>query len=67
MTSSTSVKVPSKLTKAILFNMKNTLETKNQTLSSRVKNLEQQVFFLTAFATVSVFWALAANQNLGVL
>jgi hypothetical protein len=66
MTSS-SIKVPSKLTKAILFNMKNTLETKNQTLSSRVKNLEQQVFFLTAFATASVFWALAANQNLGVL
>jgi len=47
--------------------MKNTLETKNQTLSGRVKNLEQQVFFLTAFATASVFWALAANQNLGVL
>ena len=42
------------------------LGTRNKTLYSRVSNLEQQVFFLTAFATASLFWAVVANQDLGV-
>ena len=52
--------------KAQLEAQNEALGTRNRTLSSRVSNLEQQVFFLTAFATASLFWAVVANQDLGV-
>jgi len=49
MTSS-AVKIPSKLTRAVLFTKNQNLESSNEGLSRRVKNLEQEVTVLFAIA-----------------
>jgi hypothetical protein len=49
MTSS-AVKIPSKLTRAVLFTKNQNLESTNEGLSRRVKNLEQEVTVLFAIA-----------------
>jgi|TARA_R100001086_G_C11743465_1_gene233184 hypothetical protein len=47
---STTVKIPSKLTRAVLFSKNQDLESTNEGLSRRVKNLEQEVTVLFAIA-----------------
>ena len=47
---STTVKIPSKLTRAVLFSKNQDLEATNEGLSRRVKNLEQEVTVLFAIA-----------------
>ena len=47
---STTVKIPSKLTRAVLFSKNQDLESTNEGLSLRVKNLEQEVTVLFAIA-----------------
>ena len=49
MTSSAG-KIPSKLTRAVLFTKNQNLESSNEGLSRRVKNLEQEVTVLFAIA-----------------
>ena len=49
MTSS-AVKISSKLTRAVLFSKNQNLESSNEGLSRRVKNLEQEVTVLFAIA-----------------
>jgi|TARA_Y100000356_G_C11132586_1_gene220926 hypothetical protein len=57
MTSS-AVKIPSKLTRAVLFTKNQDLEATNEGLSRRVKNLEQEVTVLFAIAGLATAWAL---------
>ena len=57
MTSS-AVKIPSKLTRAVLFSKNQDLEATNEGLSRRVKNLEQEVTVLFAIAGLATAWAL---------
>ena len=52
MTSS-AVKIPSKLTRAFLFTKNQDLESTNEGLSRRVKNLEQEVTVLFAIAGIA--------------
>jgi hypothetical protein len=47
---STTVKIPSKLTRAVLFSKNQDLESTNEGLSRRVKNLEKEVTVLFAIA-----------------
>ena len=55
---STTVKIPSKLTRAVLFTKNQDLEATNEGLSRRVKNLEQEVTVLFAIAGLATAWAL---------
>ena len=55
---STTVKIPSKLTRAVLFSKNQDLEATNEGLSRRVKNLEQEVTVLFAIAGLATAWAL---------
>ena len=57
MTSS-AVKIPSKLTRAVLFSKNQDLESTNEGLSRRVKNLEEEVTFLFVVAGVSLITAI---------
>ena len=57
MTSS-AVKIPSKLTRAVLFSKNQDLEATNEGLSRRVKNLEEEVIFLFVVAGVSLITAI---------
>jgi len=57
MTSS-AVKIPSKLTRAVLFSKNQDLEATNEGLSRRVKNLEEEVTFLFVVAGVSLITAI---------
>tara|TARA_B100000287_G_scaffold305337_1_gene288567 strand:- start:38 stop:217 length:180 start_codon:yes stop_codon:yes gene_type:complete len=57
MTSS-AVKIPSKLTRAVLFTKNQDLEATNEGLSRRVKNLEEEVTFLFVVAGVSLITAI---------
>ena len=57
MTSS-AVKIPSKLTRAVLFTKNQDLEATNEGLSRRVKNLENEVTFLFVVAGVSLITAI---------
>jgi len=57
MTSS-AVKIPSKLTRAVLFTKNQNLESTNEGLSRRVKNLEEEVTFLFVVAGVSLITAI---------
>tara|TARA_Y100001972_G_scaffold1788_1_gene2064 strand:- start:84 stop:263 length:180 start_codon:yes stop_codon:yes gene_type:complete len=57
MTSS-AVKIPSKLTRAVLFTKNQDLESTNEGLSRRVKNLEEEVTFLFVVAGVSLITAI---------
>jgi len=57
MTSS-AVKIPSKLTRAVLFSKNQNLESTNEGLSRRVKNLEEEVTFLFVVAGVSLITAI---------
>ena len=57
MTSST-VKIPSKLTRAVLFSKNQNLESTNEGLTRRVSNLEQEVTILFAIAGIATVWAL---------
>jgi len=57
MTSS-AVKIPSKLTRAVLFSKNQDLESSNEGLSRRVKNLENEVTFLFVVAGVSLITAI---------
>ena len=57
MTSS-AVKIPSKLTRAVLFTKNQDLEATNEGLSRRVKNLEQEVTVLFVIAGLATAWAL---------
>jgi len=56
MTSS-AVKIPSKLTRAVLFSKNQDLESTNEGLSRRVKNLEEEVTILFAIAGLATAWA----------
>jgi hypothetical protein len=55
---STTVKIPSKLTRAVLFSKNQDLESTNEGLSRRVKNLEEEVTFLFVVAGVSLITAI---------
>ena len=55
---STTGKMPSKLTRAVLFSKNQDLEATNEGLSRRVKNLEQEVTVLFAIAGLATAWAL---------
>ena len=55
---STTVKIPSKLTRAVLFSKNQDLEATNEGLSRRVKNLEQEVPVLFAIAGLATALAL---------
>ena len=55
---STTVKIPSKLTRAVLFTKNQDLEATNEGLSRRVKNLEEEVTFLFVVAGVSLITAI---------
>jgi len=55
---STTVKIPSKLTRAVLFSKNQDLEATNEGLSRRVKNLEEEVTFLFVVAGVSLITAI---------
>ena len=57
MTSS-AVKIPSKLTRAVLFSKNQDPEATNEGLSRRVKNLEEEVTFLFVVAGVSLITAI---------
>jgi hypothetical protein len=57
MTSS-NVKIPSKLTRAVLFSKNQDLESTNEGLTRRVNNLEQEVTILFAIAGIATVWAL---------
>ena len=58
MTSS-AVKIPSNAgTRAVLYTKNQILETTNEGLSRRVKNLEQEVTVLFAIAGLATAWAL---------
>ena len=57
MTSS-AVKIPSKLTSAVLFTKNQDLEATNEGLSRRGKNLEEEVTFLFVVAGVSLITAI---------
>jgi len=55
---STTVKIPSKLTRAVLFSKNQDLESTNEGLTRRVSNLEQEVTILFAIAGIATAWAL---------
>ena len=65
MTSS-SEKIPSRLTRAILFDNNQALENKNSSLMKRLDTLETMIQFLLIITSISVFSAVIANQNLSI-